>query len=77
MVAVIIIFIVLFVCFFFLFFVCLICCSCYCWPVLLMYAFKFALLLSLFWVVVFFFLVCLFSFIKGSAVFISMGVGTG
>ena len=46
---------------------------------LLMCAFKFALLLSLIWVVfVFvFFLVCLFSFIKGSVFFISMGAGTG
>ena len=68
----------LFACFFFLFFLFhllfLLLLAC-----LLMCAFKFALLLSLFWVVfVFvFFLVCLFSFMKGNAVFISMGAGTG
>ena len=61
-------FVCLFVCFFFflfdLLFLLLLAC-------LLLCAFKFVLLLSLFWLAFFFFfVVCLFSVIKGSAVFI-------
>ena len=54
-VIIVIIIIVLFVSFLFLSFFCLICCSWYCWPVCLCVLFKFALLLSLFWVVFVFF----------------------